>query len=85
MGDREFDSGAAQAFPLKQITKAESSSERRNRQYWNPTSQFDPYGPLKEVSETYFQLSHKTTCVLKSFAATFAQPPFVRIITTNRW
>ena len=45
MGDRDFDSGAAQAFPLKQITKAESSSERRNRQYWNPTSQFDPYGP----------------------------------------
>ena len=44
----------------------------------------DSYCDSKEVSETYFQLSHKTTCVLKSFAATFAQLPFVRIVTTNR-
>ena len=46
----------------------------------------DSYCDSKEVSETYFQLSHKTTCVLKSFAATFVQLPFVRIVTvtTNR-
>ncbi len=46
----------------------------------------DSYCDSKEVSETYFQLSHKTTCVLESFAATFVQLPFVRIVTvtTNR-
>jgi hypothetical protein len=44
----------------------------------------DSYCDSEEESETYFQLLHKTTCVLKSIAATFAQLRFVRIVTTNR-